>query len=200
MLMHLDHGGMLVRKVCVGPLENNAYVVACSRTRHAVLIDAAAEPDRLTRACDGFRVHAVLTTHGHADHTGAATAARDLLGAPLLLHPADAAMVSFTPDGPIDDGSEISIGDLTLIAIHAPGHTPGSVCLRVGPCLFSGDTLFPGGPGATRSPADFATIITTLRTRLFALPDDALVLPGHGLDTTIGAERPSLPEWERRGY
>jgi glyoxylase-like metal-dependent hydrolase (beta-lactamase superfamily II) len=197
---HLDDGRLHVRKVCVGPLENNSYVVACARRREAVLIDAAAEPDRLERACAGLRVRAVLTTHGHADHVGAAEQIRRRLGVPLLIHPADAPMAGFDPDGPITDGEVIPVGDLSITPIHTPGHTPGSVCLLVGACLFTGDTLFPGGPGATQTRADFDTVVGSLRTRIFVLPDDTLVLPGHGLDATIGAERPSLPEWERRGY
>jgi len=198
--MHLDDGRVLVRKVCVGPLENNAYVVACARSGAAVLVDAAAEPDRLVQACRGVRVGAVVTTHGHADHVGAAVEMRERLGVPVLIHPADAVAAGVEPDGTLADGDELPIGDSTVTVIHTPGHTPGSVCLVVGSCAFTGDTLFPGGPGATQSPEDFATIMHSLRTRLFVLPDDTLVLPGHGLDTTIGTERPSLPEWERRGY
>lgn len=189
----------MVRKLGVGPLENNAYVVACARTGRAVVVDAAAEPDRVIAACRGFHVGAVLTTHGHADHVGAAAEVCSRLGVPFRIHAADAAAAGIDPVEPIGSGEVIPVGAIAVTAVHTPGHTPGSTCFRTGGLLFTGDTLFPGGPGATASRADFATILASVRG-LLPLPDDTLVLPGHGLDTTIGSEKPSFPEWERRGY
>jgi glyoxylase-like metal-dependent hydrolase (beta-lactamase superfamily II) len=198
---HVTDGPLRVRKQCVGPLENNVYVVASAVTRRAVIVDAAAEADRILPAAAGFDVIAVLTTHGHHDHVGAAAEVCSALGVPFRIHPADAAMAGREPDVPLLDGDRIDLGDVVLEARHTPGHTPGSTCLLTGCFLFSGDTLFPGGPGATAGPgADFATVMESLRSRLFSLPDDTVVLPGHGLDTTIGAERPFLDEWDRRGY
>jgi glyoxylase-like metal-dependent hydrolase (beta-lactamase superfamily II) len=165
-----------------------------------VVIDAAAEADRILAACHGLDVTAVLTTHGHADHVGAAGEVCRALRVPFRIHRADAEAAGIAPDEPIEPGETIQVGALRMTAVHTPGHTPGSTCFTVGGLLFSGDTLFPGGPGATGTPRDFATIMESLRTRLFTLPDETVVLPGHGLATTIGAERPSLPEWERRGY
>jgi glyoxylase-like metal-dependent hydrolase (beta-lactamase superfamily II) len=122
------------------------------------------------------------------------------LGIPIRIHPADAVPAGLAEFAPIAPEEIIEVGDLRLRAIHTPGHTPGSTCFLLDDLLFSGDTLFPGGPGATHSPDQFAEIMGSLERHLFALPDETRVLPGHGLDTTIGAERPSLPEWRRRGY
>jgi len=109
-------------------------------------------------------------------------------------------MIDIASLQPIVDGERIEVGEATLTTIHTPGHTPGSVCFATGSTLFSGDTLFPGGPGATADPERFREIMTSLETRLFTLPDDTRILPGHGRSTTIGEERPSVPEWWDRGY
>jgi glyoxylase-like metal-dependent hydrolase (beta-lactamase superfamily II) len=143
----------------------------------------------------------VLTTHGHADHLQAVAAITKRLGAPVRIHADDQPLAGMTDAIPIGDGEIIGIGDLPLEAIHTPGHTPGSTCFRLGSHLFSGDTLFPGGPGATRSPgSDFDQIMESLETRLFILPDLTNVYPGHGAFTTIGKERDSIPEWRARRW
>lgn len=189
-----------VRTLVVGPMENNVYVVGCRRTGNAVLIDAADEAERILARAAGLRVTAVLTTHGHADHVGAVDEVCSRLGVPVRIHPVDAAVARLTAFEPIEHGEVVEVGRLRLEAIHTPGHTPGSVCFLLGDLLFSGDTLFPGGPGATSDPDRFREIMECLESRLFVLPDHTRVLPGHGPDTTIGAERPSLTEWRRRGY
>lgn len=195
-----DDGTLAVKAAVVGLLENNAYVAACPRTGEAVVIDPADEAGRILAAAAGLSVRAILLTHGHPDHVGAAAALRGVLGVPIRLHPADAPLARLEGALPLTDGEDILLGRAALRVIHTPGHTPGSVCFLGGGCLFSGDTLFPGGPGATESRAAFAAAMASLRGRLFTLPDDTRVLPGHGPDTTIGAERPHLDEWERRGW
>jgi glyoxylase-like metal-dependent hydrolase (beta-lactamase superfamily II) len=197
---HIYDGTIGVRKLCVGPLENNVYVVACDRTRSAVIVDAADEPERVLEAATGLDIQAILTTHRHADHHAAADEVRRALGTPFRIHPDDAVGGVPSVSAPIADGEVIGFGDVKLQAIHTPGHTPGSTCFFGHGLLFSGDTLFPGGPGATNKPDDFAIIMASLHERLFTLGDDTVVLPGHGLDTTIGAERPHLSEWEERGW
>jgi hydroxyacylglutathione hydrolase len=195
-----DDGTLAVRAAVVGALENNAYVAACSRTGRAVIIDPADEPEQILALAAGLSVAAILITHGHPDHVGAARALQRALAVPIYLHPADVPLSGLAAARPLAHGGEISFGRASLRVIHTPGHTSGSVCLLGGGLLFSGDTLFPGGPGATGDRAAFAVIMTSLRERIFTLPNATRVLPGHGPGTTIGAERPELDEWERRGW
>lgn len=189
----------------VGDLENNAFVVACAQTGEAVIIDAAAEPDRVLDLADGLAVQALLTTHGHFDHLRAVAAVVEELDIPFLLHPADhdlAARTTSVGPAPLADGQIIPLGETSLLAMHTPGHTPGSVCFLSPGVLFSGDTLFPGGPGATGyEGGDFDTIIKTIKDRLFSLDDDTDFYPGHGpTAATIGKVKPDLPEWIARGW
>jgi glyoxylase-like metal-dependent hydrolase (beta-lactamase superfamily II) len=190
-----------ITKVVVGPMVNNVYVVRCTDSGSSVLIDAADEPEVLLALCGELNVGDVLTTHGHRDHIQAVPAVREA-GHRVGVGPADAGMLP-AHDFEIADGDVIEVGRLRLHAIHTPGHTPGSTCFTIegSPVLFSGDTLFPGGPGNTRGNAvNFATIIRSIQQRLFTLPDDTVVLPGHGGGTTVGTERPHLQEWIDRGW
>lgn len=189
-----------VRKITVGPYENNVYVVACAETAEAVIVDAAAEPDRILAAVADVTPGAILTTHGHHDHIGAARAVASALDIPFCLHPADADIAGIEPDAPLDPGP-IAVGTTSITALATPGHTPGSTSLVLDGAVLTGDTLFPGGPGATRFPyADFDTIIASIEQHLFTLEDATIVMPGHGLDTTVGTELPHLGEWITRGW
>jgi glyoxylase-like metal-dependent hydrolase (beta-lactamase superfamily II) len=190
-----------VHKVVVGPFENNVFVLRCTATGEAVLLDAANEHERLLELCTALGVRSVLETHGHWDHIQAVPAVREA-GYRVAVTADDADMLP-SYDDILEDDSVVEVGRLRLHTIHTPGHTPGSMCFRVegSPLLFSGDTLFPGGPGNTeKDPVRFATIIEQIDRRLFTLPPETLVLPGHGDDTTIGAERPHLQEWVDRGW
>ena len=191
-----------IHMVVVGPVDNNVYVLRCRETGEAVLLDAANEHDRLLELCQSLGVRHVLETHGHWDHIQAVPHLRDA-GYSVHVTAQDAEMLP-SYDEVLEDEAAIEVGRLRLHTLHTPGHTPGSMCFRLGhaPVLFSGDTLFPGGPGATKfEGGDFPTIIRSIEDRLFSsLAADTLVLPGHGASTTIGEESPHLQEWVDRGW
>ena len=201
--LHWSNADAEIHRVVVGDYDNNVFVVRCRATGEAVLIDAANEHERLLELASTLGVRRVLETHGHFDHIGAVTEMREA-GYEVAVTAADAPMLREVGyDVLLDDAEVIEFGRLRLHAIHNPGHTPGSISFRLAdaPVLFSGDTLFPGGPGATKfEGGDFDTIIRSIDDLLFALPDDTIVMPGHGLDTTIGVERPHLQEWVDRGW
>ncbi|HEX5505046.1 MAG TPA: MBL fold metallo-hydrolase, partial [Thermomicrobiales bacterium] len=170
---------MRLTKLALGPMDNNVYVVACERTGESVVVDASHDAARIAAAA-GTDVRMILLTHGDRDHVDALQDLRARLGVPVGVHPADAAMLPAPPDFTLADGQTIAVGDGSLRVIHTPGHTPGSVCFYFDSTLVAGDTLFPGGPGATRGDAEkFAQIIASVRDRLFPLPDDTAVCPGH---------------------
>lgn len=198
----MSEDGLEIYKTVVGPIDNNVYVVRCSETGESLLIDAANEHQVLIDISNELKVKTIVETHGHWDHIGAVEELRNA-GYSVGVAEDDARMLpSF--DYLIEDNQTIAIGRLRFHAIKTPGHTPGSVCFTVDghDLVFSGDTLFPGGPGATRfEGGDFPTIIKSIETRLFSkLPPQTIVLPGHGSHTTIGEELPKLPEWIARGW
>jgi glyoxylase-like metal-dependent hydrolase (beta-lactamase superfamily II) len=203
MTLHFEDEQIEIHKLVVGPYENNVFVLRCRSTGDAVLLDAANEHDKLLELATRLNVKRVLETHGHWDHIQAIPAMREA-GYEVAVTKADAPRLHDVGyDVFLDDAEVIEVGNVRLHAIRTPGHTEGSICFRVegSPVLFSGDTLFPGGPGATSfEGSDFPTIIRSIDERLFTLPADTLVLPGHGLDTTIGTERPHLQEWIDRGW
>jgi glyoxylase-like metal-dependent hydrolase (beta-lactamase superfamily II) len=186
-------------------VDNNIWLVGDDR--EVVVIDAAHDADAIVAGVGGRRVPAIVCTHGHNDHVNVAAELAEQLGAPVWLHPGDRMLWDMVhpdraPDTGLIDGQRIAVGGVELDVIHTPGHTPGGCCLRASneAVIFSGDTLFRGGPGATgRSFSDFGTIIDSIRTRLLGLPPETVVHTGHGDDTTIGEEAPHLDEWIARG-
>ncbi len=186
-------------------VENNVWLLGDDT--ECVIVDAAHDAAAILAAVDGRNVVAVLCTHAHNDHVNAVDDLRDATNAPSALHPDDRVLwdqehPDAAPDRPLADGDVITVAGTDLHVLHTPGHSPGAVCFYV-PALstvFTGDTLFAGGPGATgRSYSDFGTIIGSIRDRLLALPAETQVLTGHGEPTTIGAEAPHLQEWIDRG-
>jgi glyoxylase-like metal-dependent hydrolase (beta-lactamase superfamily II) len=191
-----------VHRFVVGPVANNVYVARCRRTGIATLIDAANEHDRLVRVAKHLGVQSVLETHGHWDHIGAVEQVREA-GIDVWVRSEDAALLP-SYDHLLDDDVVHASGDLRLRTLHTPGHTPGSIsfALEGTPLLFTGDTLFPGGPGNTTfDGGDFTTIIRSIDERVFRVfGDETIILPGHGESSTIGIERPHLDEWVNRGW
>jgi glyoxylase-like metal-dependent hydrolase (beta-lactamase superfamily II) len=186
-------------------VDNNVWIVGDDD--ECVVIDAAHDADAILRAVDGRRVAAILCTHAHDDHVNVAPAVAEVTDAPILLNSADLVLWQLAhpdrePDGELADGQAVEIAGTTLQVLHTPGHAPGAVCLYTADLgvVFSGDTLFQGGPGATgRSYSDFPTIIESIRDRLLTLPGETVVHTGHGGDTTIADEARDLDEWIRRG-
>lgn len=191
-----------VHRTVVGPVDNNVYVVRCRRSGEAMLIDAANEHEALLDLCRRLGVAKVVETHGHWDHIQAVPAVREA-GYSVAVAAADAEMLP-SYDELLEDDAVLPVGRLRIVTLATPGHTPGSICFAVEgtPLLFTGDTLFPGGPGNTTFPGgDFPTIIHSIEHRLFARFDPStIVLPGHGASTTIGSESPHLQEWVDRGW
>jgi glyoxylase-like metal-dependent hydrolase (beta-lactamase superfamily II) len=201
-LTHYEDSLVEVHRVVVGPVDNNVHVIRCKQTGEAVLVDAANEHELLLDMCKKLGVRRVIETHGHWDHIQAVPAVRDA-GYEVAVTAADAAMLP-SYDLLLEDESVLKVGELEIETLATPGHTPGSMCfyVRGTPLFFSGDTLFPGGPGNTKfEGGDFERIIRSIDDRIFSrFGPDTIVLPGHGLDTTIGNERPHLQEWIDRGW
>ncbi|MFY7068355.1 MBL fold metallo-hydrolase [Nocardiopsis changdeensis] len=203
---HLVTSGVFALDGGEWQVDNNVWLVGDDS--EVLVVDAPHDADAIAAAVGGRRVVAIVCTHAHNDHVDAAPALADAVGAPVLLHPDDRVLWDMAhpdrePDGALADGREITVAGTVLRVLHTPGHTPGAVCLYA-PGLgtvFSGDTLFRGGPGATgRSFSDFPTIIESIRDRLLGLPPHTVVRTGHGDPTTIGEEAPHLKEWIERGH
>ncbi len=200
--------GLTIRKLAVSEMANNAYLLTCTATGEALLVDAAAEPEALLALVGDALLRTVVTTHGHWDHHRALPEVVAATGAATVAHAADAADLPVPVDRTVEHGETVSVGEQPLEVIHLRGHTPGSIALvwrghgDAGTHVFTGDSLFPGGVGNTQGDAArFASLIDDVEQRLFGtLPDDTWVYPGHGDDTTLGAERPNLPEWRARGW
>ncbi|GAB3666946.1 MBL fold metallo-hydrolase [Actinocorallia lasiicapitis] len=206
MIGHLVTSGTFTLDGGVWDVDNNVWIVGDSS--EVIVIDAAHDAAAIAAAVGDRTVRAIVCTHGHNDHIDAAPALAALTGAPVLLHSADLPLWELThpgtaPDGILTDGETLKAGGIDLTVLHTPGHAPGAVCLHAPDLetVFTGDTLFQGGPGATgRSFSDFPTIITSIEHRLLPLPPGTTVRTGHGPTTTIGAESPHLPTWLARGH
>ena len=195
---------LTISKLSVGPMDNNAYLLRCKSTGEAILIDAANEPDRLLELIGDNQLSTVVTTHQHPDHWQGLQRVVDATGAVSVAHPADAGGIPVVTST-VEDGDTVRVGTCALEVISIKGHTPGSIVLyypKDGGHLFTGDSLFPGGVGNTeKDPARFSALIGDVSSKIFdRLPDEVWFYPGHGKDSTIGAERGSLPEWRARGW
>ena len=180
---------ILVRKIDTAPYGTNAYILVCQATQDSVLIDVPGEAERIISDMEGTNPTSILITHNHFDHTGALREVKDRLNIPVAAHPDDADRLPLTPDVNLNDGNAVSFGKIHLKVLHTPGHTPGSLCFIYARYLFSGDTLFPAGPGRTGSPAAFEQIVKSLKEKIFVLPENTLIYPGHGASTILKKEK-----------
>jgi glyoxylase-like metal-dependent hydrolase (beta-lactamase superfamily II) len=198
--------GLTISKVAVSDMANNAYLLRDPASGEALLIDAAADPDALRALIGDADLRTVVTTHGHWDHHRALPDVVEVTGAVTVAHPADADDLPVPVQRTVEHGDTVTVGGQTLEVIHLRGHTPGSIALvwrgpdDAGVHVFTGDSLFPGGPGRATTPETFTSLMDDLEARIFPLPDDTWIYPGHGKDSTLGAERPHLPEWRARGW
>ncbi len=178
-----------VRTITVGPYDNKVYLLRDPSSGAGLLVDAAFEPDTILEAVGATPLVGIVVTHGHFDHVQALGELRRRTGVPAMMHPADVARYRLEVDRTLAGGETLEVGALRVEVLHTPGHTPGGLSLVCGGACFSGDTLFPGGPGRTESPAAFEEIERSIRERLLPLPESTIVYPGHGAPTTIGEAR-----------
>ncbi len=201
---------MIIKKLAVGPLMANCFIIGCEKTREAVVIDPGDEEDRILDALEDMKVKFIINTHGHFDHVGGNKKLKEATGAPVLIHSLDAPMLntlssdaaifglsienSPPADQMLEDGDTISFGTVNLEVIHTPGHSPGGIALYADGNLFAGDTLFAGSIGRSDLPGgDYNTLISSIKNKLYGLDDDIIVFPGHGPETTIGHEKKNNP-------
>jgi glyoxylase-like metal-dependent hydrolase (beta-lactamase superfamily II) len=173
----------------LGPFGTNSYILCCLKTGDSVLVDAPGDGPKILDRLKSSNPKYILMTHNHMDHTGALAELKSTLGVPVAAHAADAARLPIAVDMLLVDGETVTFGNIRFAVLHTPGHTPGSLCFYTEGYLISGDTLFPDGPGKTGSPSDFRQIVASLQQKIFVLPDDTQVFPGHGDHTVLGKEK-----------
>jgi len=178
-----------IEKLTLGPYETNAYIVVCGRTGESLVVDAPADASKIIDGLNGTQPRYILLTHDHYDHTGVMTSLRSRLKVPLATHPDSAYQLKTPPEILLNDGDSLMLGKLKIDVIYTPGHTPGGLCFKIGKYLLAGDTVFPGGPGHTGSPADFNQLLKSITEKIYTLPDDTMILPGHGDGTTVKKSR-----------
>jgi len=180
---------VMIIRLELGPFGTNAYIVVCQATLDSLVVDVPGEADEIVRQLANTNPRYILITHNHFDHIMALEELKTKLKVPIAGHPLDAGGLPSRPDMELNDGDTIEVGKLKIKVLHVPGHTPGGLCFLTGKYLVSGDTIFPGGPGKTGTPADFKQILKSIETKLFVLPDDTEVYPGHGNATVLGKEK-----------
>ncbi len=189
-----------IERLELGPFGTNAYIVICQKTRDSVLIDAPAEPNTIMDNLKNTNPKYILLTHNHMDHIGALAELQAGLKIPLATHALDTGKLPSPPEILLSDGDTVSFGNLKLEVLHTPGHTPGGLSFKVGRYLLSGDTIFPGGPGKTRTPADFEQIIKSITEKIFVLPNDTPIYPGHGDSTVIKKAKDEFAAFSSRPH
>lgn len=200
MVLVVKDDNIEIEKLEVGPFSTNAYVLVCRATRDSVLVDTPAEANKIVERLKGTNPRYILITHSHTDHLGAYSELKSRLGVPVAAHPLDAGRLPSAPEILLNDGDTVSFGNVALKVLHTPGHTPGSLCFLTGRYLISGDTIFPHGPGKTRTPADLRQVIESITRKVFVLPDDTEVHPGHGDSTVLRKEKEEFAAFSSRSH
>jgi glyoxylase-like metal-dependent hydrolase (beta-lactamase superfamily II) len=200
MALVVKDDSLQIDKLIVGAFDNNCYIVTCRTTGESVVVDAPAEATKILKGLEGTQPRFILITHTHMDHLGALSELKSKLGIPVAVHPLDANGLPLQPETLLGDGGTVSFGRVKLRVLHTPGHTPGSLCFLTGKYLISGDTLFPGGPGRTGSPAHLRQIIESIEEKIFCLPDDTQVHPGHGDSTILKKEKEEFAAFSSRPH
>ena len=200
MTLAVKDDNIRIDKLTLGPFGTNSYVITCPSTGESVAVDAPAGATEILKRLDGTHPRFILITHTHMDHLGALSELKSTLEVPLAVHPLDAKGLPLPPEILLSDGDTVYFGKIELRVLHTPGHTPGSLCFLTGKYLISGDTLFPGGPGKTRSPGDLRQIIESIKEKILPLPDDTLVYPGHGDSTILRKEKEEFALFSSRSH
>jgi len=189
-----------INRLKLGPFDTNSYILTCSLTRDSVLVDVPAEASKILKALKETNPKYILITHNHMDHLGALTEIKSKLRIPIGAHRLDAKGLPLGPEILLEDGEKVPCGKTSFKVLHTPGHTPGSLCFLFGNRLIAGDTIFPGGPGKTRLPADLKLIIGSISSKIFVLPDDTAIYPGHGDPTVLRKEREEFAIFASRSH
>lgn len=200
MTVVVEENGLRISRLRLGPWQTNAYVVIDLHAKASLVVDAPAEANTIVAELAGSTPKYILLTHNHLDHVGALQELKNKLKVPFACHPLDSAGLSIPVDAPLKGGERLKLGDLELTVIHSPGHTRGSLCFLLGKFLISGDTIFPGGPGNTRSSADFKEIVRSIKDKLLVLPDETTFYPGHGEPTTLAKEKAEFAKFAAKTH
>lgn len=196
----VNYEDIRIEQLQLGPWGTNAYIVVCQETDDSLVVDAPADADKIIHSLQATNPHYILLTHDHFDHTGALDELRSRLKVPLAAHEADSRRLNSPPEIPLKDGDTITLGNLKLKILHTPGHTPGGLCFRVGKYLLAGDTIFPGGPGKTATPGAFKQIVESITLKIFTLPGDTDIYPGHGETTTVARAKEEYAAFASRPH
>jgi hydroxyacylglutathione hydrolase len=189
-----------IDRLKLGPYDTNSYILTCPRTGYSVLVDAPAEGSEILKALKETHPRYILITHNHMDHIGALSELKSKLRVPIGVHRLDANSLPLQAEMILEDGEKVPCGNMSLKVLHTPGHTPGSLSFLIGKHLISGDTIFPGGPGKTKSPADLKLIIESITSKIFVLPDDTAIYPGHGDSTLLRKEKEEFAIFSSRSH
>ena len=184
----------------LGPYGTNCYVVVCRHTNESLVVDAPGGSPDILGALGDSHPRYILLTHDHMDHTGALASLRSLLKVPLATHPDNSSRLQTPAEIFLKEGDRLPFGILTIEVMHTPGHTSGSICFKIGKFLFDGDTLFPGGPGRTNSPRDLRQLLISVTEKILSLPDDTVIYPGHGPETTVGKAKEEYTDFISRPH